>query len=116
MYAAAPTLMNPTSSTVWQVSSAQTLNWTAGSPASPSSAYAVIVYGPSLEVAVEVPIGTQSYTIPANAATPGAHLAVVGIGPAGFANDTGGIAIPNTQSGSTFSIAATSEWVWFTYQ
>lgn len=116
MYAAAPTMMNPTSSTEWPVSSAHTVNWTAGSPASASSAYAVIVYGAGLEVAVEVPIGTQSYTIPANAATPGTYLAVVGIGPAGFANDTGGIAIPNTQAGSTFSIAATSEWVRFTYQ
>jgi hypothetical protein len=110
-FTAAPTITAPTQGAIWQHTSANTITWTGGAPTT-GAVYAVGVMDSFGDFAfpvpsgggggpAEVPIGTNSATVPANTLAAGNYTVLVGIGTTGISNqNSGGIPIPGAAAGS----------------
>jgi fibronectin type 3 domain-containing protein len=106
MYTAAPSVTSPTFAQAWTRSAPNTMTWSGGAPTttSPASAYVVGImdattgafYPPASNGGpFEEPIGTTSYTLPANLLPAGNnYVAWVGIATNGIVAMTGGDGIP----------------------
>ncbi len=126
MYTTAPMVTSPASMAMWTRSNSNTMTWVQGAPTATSPASACVVgiqntngdFFPSSTNGgpLEVPVGTTSYTLPANTLpAAGTYFAWVGIAHSGIVDGAGaGIPIANALAGSGLRLGAVSPIMQFT--
>lgn len=123
-YTAAPSVTSPVTGAMWMASAANVVSWSGGAPTTGSSYVAGVLDGSGNFVfpagnhgPQELPIGTTSWTVPANTLAPGTYTVLVGIGTTGIVHQTsGGIAVPGALAGSGLWLGAVAPFPTVTVQ
>jgi hypothetical protein len=116
-YTTFPNVTSPSSGALWQDTSANNINWTAGAPFTGATTYAYGLLDSNGDFYYPNANGlgftsANTFQIPANTLDAGVYQVLVGIGTTGIgADNTGGITIANTVAGSGLWIGGIGSFV-----